>query len=133
MKAALLAGIAYFGVLFGMGTAFGVARVLYVAPHFSPALALLLELPVMLAVAFVVSSWIADYLQVDSGRTHRFAMGGTTFILLIAAEFALSLLLSGQGSRAATAVPGTWISALGFAAQAVASVFPLMRKGPLKL
>jgi hypothetical protein len=132
VKAALLAGIAYFGVLFGMSAAFGVARVLYVAPHFSPALALLLELPVMLAVAFVVSSWIADYLQVDPGLTHRFAMGGRTFILLIVAEFPLSLLLAGQGSRAATGAPGTWISALGFAAQAVASAFPLMRKSPLK-
>ena len=112
-----------------MGTGFGAARVLYLAPHISPTLALLLELPLMLAIAFVVSSWIADYLQVDSDLTCRVAMGGTTLILLIAAEFALSRLLDGQGMRAATAAPGAWATVIGFAAQAVAAAFPLLRVG----
>lgn len=124
MKAAFLAGAAYFTALFGAGTAFGVVRVFYVAPHFSSLTALLLELPLILAVAYVVSSWIADYLQVGPQRGYRMAMGGTAFALLIVAEIGIPLVLS-----AGPSTPGsTLVAGLGFAAQALACAFPLIRR-----
>ena len=54
MKAALVAGAAYFAVLFGAGTAFGLARVLFVSPHLGVLGGVLVELPTMLALAWVV-------------------------------------------------------------------------------
>jgi hypothetical protein len=126
VRAALLAGAAYFAALFGTGTAFGVARELYVAPLFSPLTALLLELPMILAVAYVVCSWIADYLQVGDSWTDNVAMGATTLALLVAGDVALSLFLP---ARPGMPVAGAWAPALGFAAQAVASALPLLRRG----
>jgi hypothetical protein len=64
MKAGLLAGLAYFTVLFGAGTAFGLARMLFVSPHLGVLGGVLMELPVMLAVAWVVCGWLANHLQV---------------------------------------------------------------------
>ena len=126
MKAALLAGVAYFTALFGAGTAFDLARIHYVAPHPSPLFAFLFALPMILAVAYLVCSWIADYLHVDTNAGHRITMCGTTFVLLVAADFALSLMLSGEPSRAAATPASTWVPGLGFAAQALASALPLM-------
>jgi len=126
MKAALLAGVAYFTVLFGTGTAFDLARIHYVAPHPSPLIAFLFALPMILAVAYLVCSWIAEYLHVGTNTGHRNTMGGTTFVLLVAADFALSVVLSGEPSRAAAAPAGTWGPGLGFAVQTLASAFPLM-------
>ena len=125
MKAALLAGASYFAALLGTGTAFGVARELYVASHFSPLTALLLELPMILAVAYVACSWIADYLQVSDSWEDNIAMGATTLALLVAGDVALSFLLP---ARSGMSVAGAWAPALGFAAQAVASAFPLLRR-----
>jgi hypothetical protein len=125
MKAALLAGVAYFTVLFGTGAAFDLARIHYVGPHLSPLMAFLFALPVILAVAYLVCSWITDYLRVGTNTGHCIAMGGTTFTLLVAADVALSLVLAGEPSRAAAAAT-TSEPGLGFAVQALASAFPLM-------
>jgi hypothetical protein len=104
MKAALLAGAVYFAVLFGAGTAFGLARVLFV-------------------------SWLADHLQVGPRLADRVAMGGTAFVLLIAAEGALSLVLGGRLTEVSTTSADAWAPTVGFAAQAAACAFPLMRGG----
>ena len=62
MKAALVAGAAYFAVLFGAGTAFGLARVLFVSPHLGVLGGVLVELPIILALAWVVCGWLASHL-----------------------------------------------------------------------
>lgn len=125
MKVALLAGVAYFAALFGTCAAFDLARIHYATPHPSPLISFLFALPMILTVAYLVCSWITDYLRVGTTTGHRIAMGGTTFTLLVAADFALSLLLAGEPSRAAADV-STWGPGLGFAAQALASAFPLL-------
>src|SRR5207344_1384435 len=96
MKAGFLAGAAYFAILFGAGTAFGLARVLFVSPHLGTLGGVLVELPVMMALAWVVCGWLADHLQVGPRLAYRVAMGGTAFVLFIAVEVALSLVLGGR-------------------------------------
>ena len=64
MRAALLGGIVYFGALFGTGSVLGVARVLYVAPHATPLAALLMEVPLILVIAYLISGWITDFFDV---------------------------------------------------------------------
>lgn len=125
MRVALLAGVAYFAGLFGTGTAFGLARFLHATPYSPPLIALLLEVPMILAVGYLICSWLGDYLKVGNKTGVRIMMCGTTFALLVAADFAVSLVLSGEPWRAATSV-GTWEPGLGFAAQALASAFPLI-------
>ena len=60
-------------------------------------------------------------------------MGGTAFVLLIAAEVALSLVLGGRLTEAAASAADDWAPALGFAAQAAACAFPLVRGGPFAI
>jgi hypothetical protein len=52
----------------------------------------------MLALAWVVCGWLANHLQVGPRLAFRAAMGGTAFVLFVAAEVALSLVL-GAGLR----------------------------------
>jgi hypothetical protein len=133
MKAAVVAGAAYFAVLFGAGTAFGLARVLFVSPHLGVLGGVLVELPIMLALAWVVCGWLANHMQVGPRLAWRVAMGGTAFVLLIAAEVALSRVLGGRLMEVATSAANDWAPALGFAAQAAACAFPLVRGGPFAI
>ena len=130
MKAGFLAGAAYFAILFGAGTAFGLARILFVSPHLGPLGGVLVELPIMMALAWVVCGWLADHLQVGPRLAYRVAMGGTAFVLLIAAEVALSLVLGGRLTEVSMNSADAWAPAVGFAAQAAACAFPLIRGGP---
>jgi hypothetical protein len=126
MKAALLAGVAYFAGLFGAGSAFGLARFLHATPSSPPLIALLLEVPMILTVAYFVCGWIADSLQVGTSAGLRIMMSVTTFALLVTADFAVSLVLSDEPWRAAADSTGTWGSGPGFAMQVLASTFPLI-------
>lgn len=130
MKAGFLAGAAYFAILFGAGTAFGLARVLFVSPHLGTLGGVLVELPVMMALAWVVCGWLADHLQVGPRLAYRVAMGGTAFVLFIAVEVALSLVLGGRLTEVSMNSADAWAPAVGFAAQAAACAFPLIRVGP---
>ena len=130
MKSALLAGAAYFAILLGAGTAAGLLRVLLVSPHLGTLGGVLVELPVMLALAWVVCGWLVDHLQVGGSLAYRVTMGGSTFALLIAAETGFSLLVGSRPIETILNAGDTWAPALGFAAQAAACAFPLVRGGP---
>ena len=95
-------------------------------PYSPPLIALLLEVPIILTVAYFVCGWIADHLRVGTNTGLRIMMCITTFALLVAADFALSLVFSDEPWKAAADSVGTWGPGLGFAAQALASSFPLM-------
>jgi hypothetical protein len=94
MRAALLLGLLYFVVVFTFAFGMGVARTLIVAPRLGPAVAVLLEVPVL-----VIASWPAArlllrhrYLTVAEGAV----MGATAFVLTMASEAALAGVLRGQ-------------------------------------
>ena len=133
MKAGFLAGAAYFAALFGAGAAFGLARVLFVSPHLGALGGVLVELPIMVTLAWVVCGWLTDHLQVGPRLAWRVAMGGTTFVLLIAAEVGLALVLGGRLTDVSLSSADAWAPAVGFAAQAAACAFPLIRGGPSAL
>ncbi|MDP1963674.1 MAG: hypothetical protein Q8K93_15895 [Reyranella sp.] len=130
MKSALAAGATYFAILFGAGAAAGLLRVLFVSPHLGALGGVLVELPIMLALAWLACGWLADHLYVGGQLVDRVTMGGSTFILLMAAESGLSLLMGGRPTEAAMIAADTWAPALGFAGQAAACAFPLVRGGP---
>lgn len=133
MKAGFLAGAAYFAVLFGAGAALGLVRVLFVSPHLGALGGVLVELPIMMALAWVVCGWLTDYLQVGPRLGWRVAMGGTAFVLLIAAEVGLALVLGGRLTDVSLSSADEWAPAVGFAAQAAACAFPLIRGGPFAM
>lgn len=133
MKSAAVAGVAYFAILFGAGAAAGVLRVLFVSPQLGALGGVLVELPIMLALAWLACGWLANHLHVGERLVDRITMGGSAFIILMAAESGLSLLMGGRPAEAIVIAADTWAPALGFAGQAVACAFPLVQSGPFAL
>jgi hypothetical protein len=87
----------------------------------------------MLVLAWVVCGWLVHHLRVGGRLAYRVTMGGSTFALLMAAETGLSLLLGGRPIETTLIAADTWAPGLGFAAQAAACAFPLVRGGPFSL
>lgn len=84
----LLSALIYAGAIFTLGFALGTLRVLAIAPHTGPLLAVALELPLMLAA----SAWLAHRLvrRAALNRKRAAAMGLVALALLLSAERALA-------------------------------------------
>ena len=95
MGARANAGLAYFGVVFAAGFGLGVLRVFFVTPRLGETVAVLFELPVILALSWLACRWLITRLDVSPRVAARLTMGGLAFAILMAAEFAISKLLSG--------------------------------------
>jgi hypothetical protein len=90
----LKSGALYFALVFAAGFVLGALRVLWVLPRLGERAAELMEMPLMLAVAFLAARWIVRRSTPASPGTclgiGLFALG-----LLLAAEVALVLGLRG--------------------------------------
>lgn len=94
----ILAGSAYFAIVFALGFVLGVGRtaLLNAYPETTRLTAVAIELPILLA-----ASWIAagSLIQAQTPRPRiraRLVMGGVAFVLLMVAEFAIGLVLLDQ-------------------------------------
>jgi hypothetical protein len=90
------AGLAYFGMVFAADFALGVLRVFFVTPRLGETVAVLFELPVMLALSWLACRWLITGLDVSPRVTTRLIMGGLAFAILMAAEFAISKIAFGR-------------------------------------
>lgn len=122
----LLAGAAVAGVLLAAGTALGVLRVLVMAPRLGAGWALAIELPLMLAIAWVATGRLARRLAVPDAAGTRLAMSAAVLIVLLAGEAALAAGIGGVS-------PAAWLAGLvdpaawpGLAAQIAAAAMPLL-------
>jgi hypothetical protein len=96
MKVVALPALAYAAAVFAAGFVLGVLRALLLAPRVGEALAILLEVPVMLAISFGVARWAVGRWRVPARPGPRLAMGALAFALLMVAEVALSTLGFGR-------------------------------------
>jgi hypothetical protein len=124
MLQALSAGVRYFLVGFATGFLLGTLRVSVVAPALGPVASVVLELPVILAVAWVACGWLTRSVPATAGA--RLAMGGLAFALLIAAEILLGLAL-GRLPIEQLRDLATPAGLLGLAGQVAFGLFPLLR------
>lgn len=112
--------IAYFSTVFAFAFAMGVARTLVVAPLIGTTAAVLVEVPILLAVSWVIARRLLR--DRDLTLPQRIAVGTIAFVFTMASEVVLSALMRGQsvGEWAATvATPIGLVSLagqLGFAA-----------------
>lgn len=116
MSAAWRAGVAYFALVFALGFLLGTLRVLLLAPVLGATVAVLLELPLMLAASWWVCAWLLRRFAVPSAATARLLMGGCAFALLLLAEFALATLVFAQSPAmflASFRAPHGWLGLLG--------------------
>ncbi len=85
----------YVCLVFFAGTVLGILRRLVVEPLIGPLPAVLLELPLMLALSWLALKLALFIRPVDPEAVPRLAMGALAFGLLMLAEFLLSRLFTG--------------------------------------
>jgi len=127
MTAAIRAGIAYFAIVFCIGFGLGTIRVLFVIPRVGDLVAVMLELPVMLAGAWLVCGRLVTRWRVPDRPAPRAAMGTTAFALLMMAELALAVLVFGRTPAQHFGGYGHPAGLLGLAGQVVFALLPLWR------
>lgn len=125
MVAGLIAGLFYFGTVFAAGVALGAVRVTLLVPAMGEFGAVLVELPVILGLAWLAAGWAVRRFDVPVGLP-RLVMGEVAFVLLIGAEFALGVAL-GRPPGAVVAGWATPAGALGLAGQVVFGALPWLR------
>ena len=127
MTSALKAAFGYFAAVFAAGFLLGVARTLLIAPRTGDLPAVALELPLILAVSWFACGWAIRRHDVVSESGARLVMGVTSFILLMAAELAVSTLIAGRSLDEHMALYRTAPVLLGLCGQLVYAALPLIR------
>lgn len=124
---ACIAGAAYFAAVFAAGFALGVLRTTVLTPAIGRLAAVAIELPVILAIAWVACGAVLR--RVALTRSEATMMGAVAFVLLMAAEAALSVLLFGRSLPEHFALYARPGHLLGLGGQLVFATFPLVRVG----
>jgi hypothetical protein len=128
MSRALCAGVAYGLILLAAGTLLGTVRVLVAAPRLGAGWALVLELPLMLAVAWAASGWLLRRFRLPPPLAAPGAMSAAALLLLFAGEAVLAAVLTGTDPTAwlaGLARPAAWP---GLAAQIAAGLLPILQR-----
>lgn len=92
MPNALTAGVVYFAAVFSAAFAIGVLRTLVIAPAIGELAAVLIEVPILLALSWIVCGWVLRRIPVPQA-IGRLMMGILAFGLLMVAELLLSILI----------------------------------------
>jgi len=116
---AVVAGMAYALAIFLVGSAVGVVRVLALEPRYGRLDATVLELPLVLGLAWLISASLVHRCAVSVRAGDRLLMGGIAFLILIAAELGFASLL---GRTPHYDEPAAF---LGLAGQVAAALLPL--------
>jgi hypothetical protein len=129
IKTSMLAGVAYFALVFALGFALGTVRtfVLQAAPSHGRLLGVLIELPIMLSASWYVCRYVVRRLAVASTVAARATMGGVAFLLLLVAEMLVGALLFGRTPGQHLALYSDPSYALGLAAQLGFALMPLLQ------
>ena len=125
--AVALAAIAYFGGVFCVGFAVGALRVLVVTPMTGELLAVSLEAPIMLAVSWIACGWCLRLFPVEPAPAPRVVMGVVAFALLMAAEFAVGVLVFARDPITALETWASPAGAVGLSSQIGFAVIPYLR------
>jgi hypothetical protein len=121
---AALTGLAYFAVVFAAGFVLGALRVFLLIPWVGEFAAVLIELPVILLVAWVACGRLVEAFDVPSQLAPRLVMGGVAFLTLMGAELGLSVLAFGRTVADHLAQYHEAHALLGLAGQVVFGLFP---------
>lgn len=127
LRAPLISGAVYFALVFAVGFVLGTLRVLVVIPRLGETAAVLIELPIMLAVSWFVCGWVLKQRPVPSHLLPCLVMGGFAFTLLMMAELALSVFAFGRTVTEHFATYQSVNALLGLAMQMMFAAFPAVR------
>ncbi len=125
-----MAGL-YAALTFATGVLMGAARILLIAPLAGPIAAVMLELPIMLALSWLICGWIMDRPWAFRRLLDRAAMGVAAFALMMALEMGMALLVFGQSPAAVLKGLAAPAGVLGLAGQAAFAMLPLAWRPPV--
>lgn len=124
--AAVGAGVVYAASVFAAGFLLGAVRILAITPRWGAITGVLVELPIILALAWMLCGvWVRRFGV--RGPRAGLIMGVTAFLVLQAAEFAMTITLFGGTLADFVAGIATPAGAVGMAGEVVFGVFPLIR------
>lgn len=127
---AVLAGAAYFALVFALGFVLGTVRTIVVrdAPGGSGRLiGVLIELPVMLWASWFLCRHVIRRCAVAAATAPRAVMGGVAFALLLLAELGIGAWLFGRTPAEHLALYRDASYALGLAAQFAFALMPMLQ------
>ncbi len=124
---AFKAGLLYCVVLFAASLVLSAVRTLWVSPLAGELVAVWLEAPVMLAISWSASAWVAERLELSESFLDRLVMGGVALAVLIAVEAFVAIVAGGRTLRDYLLTDGQSGMLLGLLAQLGFAVFPLLR------
>jgi hypothetical protein len=122
MKLVLLTGTVYVAVVFAAGFMLGVLRTLVLVPLLGELGAVLVELPVMLTIAWLVCTRILRRWPLSPPSA--VGMGAIAFLLLMGAEAGVSTLLAGRSLAEHLALYSQLPHQLGLAGQGAFALLP---------
>ncbi len=122
-----MAGLVYFAVAFAAGFALGTLRVLVLIPRLGETSAVLLELPIMLALSWMACRWLIARFDVPRLTMARLVMGGLAFAVLILAEIGVSVFGFQRTLSEHLEHYRQPSALLGLAAQIAFAAFPVVR------
>lgn len=124
MIEACIMGLRYYAIVFGLAFAAGIVRTVFVAPRFGATAAVLLEVPIIVAVSWIVARRLLSSLSYTLPQ--RAVIGATAFMLIMASEVVLAGILRGQSVfRWATDVV-TPLGLIGLAGQIAFAIAPIV-------
>lgn len=122
------AGILYCTVVFAAGFVLSVLRIVWVAPLSGELVAVLLEAPILLAIAWGACGWVAERLDVPQPFLDRLVMGGVAVVVMVLAEAIAAMLAGGRSLGEFSERSGESAVLLGLLAQLAFAVFPLLQR-----
>lgn len=118
------AGALYFVLVFAGGFVLGTLRVAFVAPALGAVIAVALEMPLILTIAWLTARAIIARLAIASSALPRLVMGGSAFTLLMTAEYVGSVALVGMSGAAYLAEMTTHAGLIGLTGQILFALVP---------
>jgi hypothetical protein len=86
MRSVILSSLSYFGIVFLAGFVLGIVRVFWLLPVLGESRAELLEMPIMLVIAYVTAGYVINRFRLP-GVTSACLIGVVALFLLLALDF----------------------------------------------
>jgi hypothetical protein len=129
MSLAIRAGSVYFAIVFAAGFVLGTGRTLWVVGAVGEVAAVLIELPIILAISWFACARVVRRYAVPQNARDGALMGATALLLLMIAELGLAVFLFGRPPAEFATSLATPAGALGLAGQIAFATFPLVQSG----
>jgi hypothetical protein len=138
MRQGVIAGLFYFAVVFLAGLVLGALRAIYGVPLVGQSLAVAIELPIILTLAWHACHWLMIRCNVATWQD-KSVMAALAFGLLIIAEWATRFVFNrfilGDASLPPIITTQTFADGLGIAGQVAFGLFPFIMRtdSPLEM